>query len=139
MDIVTFGGGAIVIIISICSILYVLLKKPDVEYVNEAGLPLTQSEIAVLKKRQRNRLAQMEPEQDPTKAGFIACDGKDHEMCESFATFINLKGKGCYSVLDVQAITHLKYRVTCELASYDRSSTEYLFKFTNGMRSYVVY
>lgn len=68
-----------------------------------------------------------------------ACGGKDNNVCDTFALMINLKGKGCFRLMKVEPKGGEKYRLTCELASYDKSKISYTFKFANNKKSYTVY
>ena len=68
-----------------------------------------------------------------------ACAGKDNNICDTLGMLLNLKGKGCYRLMKIQPQGNDAYRLTCELASYDRSIVKYTLKFTNNRRSYVVY
>jgi len=67
-----------------------------------------------------------------------ACAGKDNRVCDSMALLIVQKGKGCYRLMNVQNLGEDKWRLTCELASYDRSPITYTLTFTDGRRSYTV-
>jgi hypothetical protein len=67
-----------------------------------------------------------------------ACVGKDNDACDTFASLIVLKGKGCFRLMDVQSLGNDAYRLTCELASYDRSRVTYTLRFADGRRSYTV-
>ena len=68
-----------------------------------------------------------------------ACAGRDNNLCDTFGLLVNLKGKGCYRLMKIQPQGNDTYRLTCELASYDRSHITYTLKFTNSGKSYVVY
>ena len=68
------------------------------------------------------------------------CAGKYNNLCDTFGEMmINMKGKGCYRLMKIQPQGNDTYRLTCELASYDRSHITYTFQFTNNRQSYVVY
>lgn len=68
-----------------------------------------------------------------------ACRGNDNNTCKTFKTMINLKGKLCYRVMEVESLGRDSFGITCEIASYDRSEHKYTFNFTNNMQSYEVY
>ena len=68
-----------------------------------------------------------------------ACAGKDNRFCDTFATFINLKGKFCYRLMKVQPMGEDAYHLTCERASHDRSLIRYMFAFVDGKRNYTVH
>ena len=67
------------------------------------------------------------------------CAEKDNDLCDSMAMLVNLRGKGCYRLMTVEPLGNSAYRLTCELASYDRSHITYTFKFTDGQKNYVLY
>lgn len=68
-----------------------------------------------------------------------ACRGKDSNVCDTLGTMINLKGKGCYRMMKVNPNGSDSYRITCELASYDKSLVTYTLTFSDDRKSYVVY
>jgi hypothetical protein len=67
-----------------------------------------------------------------------ACAGKDNNLCDTLGALVNLKGKGCYRLLNVTPLGKDAYRLTCELASYDRSSVTYTLRFIDGRKNYTV-
>jgi hypothetical protein len=68
-----------------------------------------------------------------------ACEGKDNNACDTFASMVVLKGKGCFRLMNVQPLSDDAYRLTCELASNDRSRVTYTLRFTDGRLNYSVW
>ena len=66
------------------------------------------------------------------------CKGKDNKLCDTLGLLINAKGKGCFRLMTVVVLGNDSYRLTCELASYDKSLVTYVLRFTNGNKSYTV-
>ena len=68
-----------------------------------------------------------------------ACAGKDNNVCSTLGGMINSKGKGCYRLMKVSPVGSDAYRVTCELASYDKTNIEYMIQMNSSQTDYVVY
>ena len=54
------------------------------------------------------------------------CTGKKNEACDIFAMLLNLRGKGCYRLMQVDPMGEQVYLLTCELASTNRKAIKYL-------------
>ena len=67
-----------------------------------------------------------------------ACVGKDNNLCDTFGLLINLKGMGCYRLMNITPLGGEAYRLTCELASNNRSLITYTLRFIDGNRKYTV-
>lgn len=66
------------------------------------------------------------------------CAGKSNDTCDTLALMINMKGKLCYRVMNVQALGNDAYNLACEYASDDRTIRRYTIEFSSDRKSYTV-
>lgn len=66
------------------------------------------------------------------------CEGKDNNICDTLGLMINSRMMGCFRVMNVDYRSQDFFRITCELASYDRSLIEYDLRFHDNRSSYSV-